>query len=886
MFSALLRLLCATSLVLFEMPIARAGHDLFTQLVVSESRETGLARMQSPVSIGIPLPASANIQSVSNLVTVGAVDTQYSALSYWPNGAIRWLLVDAIVDLPNDASSIALQLTNGQTAPFKDNLATETESEIQLNTGKQTFIIPKHGTGFLSAIETDGIRHTLDHPFAIIVGKRGSPLDNTSPWNVQVGKNGPVKACIEIESSMGDELNQVSLVIRLTAARYQTHLDIELVLIASPSNVDALTAPEIRLSAPSHPNSRSTDQTSTGMLSVLTQALADRIPSLFCDTKIRESQVNVNSESNQMIILAHPSQPLPPGSLHRTRFFLETKPGPDSPSLLGSPLIGRATSIETYNDGLAFFDKLLPAPEKPADDSTPQTEVEGAQTGPVFAYLKAINENYVQHFNPANEQVSAAWRKGIAADSSVPESLAVWPNLAGDRTLYSIYLEWAASYLERMRQSPHSSNQTETLVQLTRLLGTPLQRQAQPMIMPMLYDWLLPTKRGFEKRQEAAASLDTALLAALHHLTRRLADPTNNHMDGLYDLIEALLFKRRPEDREDRWFAIAYQLTGDPEILRQGQQWLDTKPDREAPNLKHLIAAPLRYSIWRPLSFQRIARQGSNLEIHWTVPPRAEAYRIKHAPSSITLSLIDHSPDFLPFHQANNAGEPKPKQSGRSQSMILALPQARQIQVEGRYLERGAALPAPDQAETSSQTAETTELSSTWKLSRSLLLIAALTSIIASTLMFWKRKQTTLLTPLLLTVAAGSFLACQPPTVEHDKEKKVTISKPSTEARSSQGTYRVHYTPNPDPIPLNEHFEIEVRVESNHGNTVPKRIEIRADMPAHGHGINTEPSIQDNGDGTYSVKGLLFHMKGDWELYVDIIDGPLRESAIFPITLE
>ena len=56
-------------------------------------------------------------------------------------------------------------------------------------------------------------------------------------------------------------------------------------------------------------------------------------------------------------------------------------------------------------------------------------------------------------------------------------------------------------------------------------------------------------------------------------------------------------------------------------------------------------------------------------------------------------------------------------------------------------------------------------------------------------------------------------------------------------------------------------------------------------MPAHGHGINTAPTVNSHGDGKFTVDGLLFHMKGDWELYVDILDGPVRERATFPISL-
>lgn len=94
--------------------------------------------------------------------------------------------------------------------------------------------------------------------------------------------------------------------------------------------------------------------------------------------------------------------------------------------------------------------------------------------------------------------------------------------------------------------------------------------------------------------------------------------------------------------------------------------------------------------------------------------------------------------------------------------------------------------------------------------------------------------------------------------------------------------------PEPDPIPLNEHFTIEVRVEAVDGAALSESVvcEVDADMPAHRHGMNTAPTVSNLGPGRYAVDGLLFHMPGRWELYCDVVQGPVRERATFPMWIE
>ena len=61
---------------------------------------------------------------------------------------------------------------------------------------------------------------------------------------------------------------------------------------------------------------------------------------------------------------------------------------------------------------------------------------------------------------------------------------------------------------------------------------------------------------------------------------------------------------------------------------------------------------------------------------------------------------------------------------------------------------------------------------------------------------------------------------------------------------------------------------------------------VDATMPEHRHGMNYRPTLRALGDGLWRAEGLLWHMRGRWELRLDVLgpDGPqtLRHSRVLP----
>ena len=137
----------------------------------------------------------------------------------------------------------------------------------------------------------------------------------------------------------------------------------------------------------------------------------------------------------------------------------------------------------------------------------------------------------------------------------------------------------------------------------------------------------------------------------------------------------------------------------------------------------------------------------------------------------------------------------------------------------------------------------------------------------------------------LLLSLSSPVLAQQPPGHQNFRIDKVQRQQRSQ--LSSKKSFRLSYTPQPDPIPLNQHFRLRLLLQDS-GNKVldGARLSVDATMPEHNHGMNVKARVKPLGQGRYEVQGLLFHMAGYWEIAVTVEQGGRREQAIFGVTVE
>ncbi len=117
----------------------------------------------------------------------------------------------------------------------------------------------------------------------------------------------------------------------------------------------------------------------------------------------------------------------------------------------------------------------------------------------------------------------------------------------------------------------------------------------------------------------------------------------------------------------------------------------------------------------------------------------------------------------------------------------------------------------------------------------------------------------------------------------------ITAPSPLKRLESNDGSYVILYRTRPETIPENETFSIDVWVhDARDGNALLRDAEVVVDagMPEHRHGMNVEPRVWRQNDGSSLVTGMLFHMPGRWEIYFDVTRRGVTERAQTEVWLD
>jgi len=89
------------------------------------------------------------------------------------------------------------------------------------------------------------------------------------------------------------------------------------------------------------------------------------------------------------------------------------------------------------------------------------------------------------------------------------------------------------------------------------------------------------------------------------------------------------------------------------------------------------------------------------------------------------------------------------------------------------------------------------------------------------------------------------------------------------------------------PLRINQIHSWELEIKNTDGSMVTGAvIEVSGGMPAHDHGLPTQPQITPAKEpGSYLVEGIRFHMPGEWELEFVINTATGRDSAKLEFSL-
>ncbi len=110
----------------------------------------------------------------------------------------------------------------------------------------------------------------------------------------------------------------------------------------------------------------------------------------------------------------------------------------------------------------------------------------------------------------------------------------------------------------------------------------------------------------------------------------------------------------------------------------------------------------------------------------------------------------------------------------------------------------------------------------------------------------------------------------------------------STDAHTSAaGRIVGRVSSDPAPPPVNVMHTWTLHLETPSGEPIEDaEISVDGDMPAHGHGLPTEPRVTRYlGDGTYLVEGMQFQMGGEWYVEFAIRADGVEDTLRFSFTL-
>jgi len=187
-------------------PISGTAHGVIP-LVVRET--AGVAREKWPVTSGVPFP-QGHLGSIENVRLLGddgaPVPAQLQVLAEWPDGSVRWALLDFQADVPASGES-KYTLEYGNTVHAE---AVETSlvvggngERITIDTGAISFVLSKTHfhlfedvrIGDRTVAGPGGLRMTDPEGREYVAGK---------PATVQIEELGPLRTCIRVAGRFVD----------------------------------------------------------------------------------------------------------------------------------------------------------------------------------------------------------------------------------------------------------------------------------------------------------------------------------------------------------------------------------------------------------------------------------------------------------------------------------------------------------------------------------------------------------------------------------------------------------------------------------------------------------------------------------------------------------
>ncbi|MFK8030671.1 MAG: cytochrome c peroxidase [Gammaproteobacteria bacterium] len=140
---------------------------------------------------------------------------------------------------------------------------------------------------------------------------------------------------------------------------------------------------------------------------------------------------------------------------------------------------------------------------------------------------------------------------------------------------------------------------------------------------------------------------------------------------------------------------------------------------------------------------------------------------------------------------------------------------------------------------------------------------------------------------ILLTLL--TLTACQKPEeLAASNKQEVAAPGPWLDLQTTNARYRLRIDENYTQIPAGQMHYWDIHVATNDEQPLsPKQIKVSGWMPGHGHGMATFPlATTMKKEGLMRVKGMKFHMGGEWRMRIDVVDAAGPDYAYFNFNVQ
>ena len=207
-------------------------------------------RKAEPVTVSIPFAGGKLTDPCQLTVLDGdeALPVQARALATWPDGSVKWLLVHLQPDLPGNRDKTlqfevsspgegiqpqsTVRLTNaGDGKTISTGGETVPLSDIRVDTGPISFLIPSEGFWPILEVTLDGARLWQDSPFTgFTLNLDGESLATTAgPVELEIEEAGPLRAVVLVRGKhrRPDGNGYLDLCGRITAYAGKPYIEVE-----------------------------------------------------------------------------------------------------------------------------------------------------------------------------------------------------------------------------------------------------------------------------------------------------------------------------------------------------------------------------------------------------------------------------------------------------------------------------------------------------------------------------------------------------------------------------------------------------------------------------------------------------------------------------------